>query len=92
LQFLVDTGASISVVSERTFDRIWGAAELRRLPLPRHLQVAGVTGEDIQVVDYVEAEMAILGQTKTRPILVVKGLSGQQKQSLAMTTSSRRAW
>jgi hypothetical protein len=62
-------------VSERTFDGIWGAAELRRLPLPRHLRVAGVTGADIQVVDYVMAEMTILGRTKTRPILVVKGLS-----------------
>jgi hypothetical protein len=63
------------VVSERTFDGIWGAAELRRLPLPRHLRVAGVTGADIQVVDYVKAEMTILARTKTRPILVVKGLS-----------------
>jgi hypothetical protein len=74
VQFLLDSWASISVVSERTFDRIWGAAELRRLPLPRHLRVAGVTGADIQIVDYVEAEMTILGRTKTRPILVVKGL------------------
>jgi hypothetical protein len=75
VQFLVDSGASVSVVSERTFDGIWGAAELRRLPLPRHLRVAGVTGQDIQVVDYLEAEMTILGRTKTRLILVVKGLS-----------------
>jgi hypothetical protein len=52
-----------------------GAAELRRLPLPRHLRVAGVTGADIQVVDYVEAEMTILGRTRTRPILVVRGLA-----------------
>jgi hypothetical protein len=74
VQFLVDSGASVSVVSERTIDGKWGAAELRRLPMPRHLRVAGVTGEDIQVVDYVEAEMTILGRTKTRPILVVKGL------------------
>jgi hypothetical protein len=74
VQFLVDSGASISVVSERTFDRIWGAAEIQRLPLPRHLRVAGVTGADIQVVDYVEAEMTIFGRTMTRPILVVKGL------------------
>jgi hypothetical protein len=74
VQFLVNSGASVSVVSERTFDGILGAAELRRLPLPRHLRVAGVTGADIQVVDYVEAEMTILGWTKTRPILVVKGL------------------
>jgi hypothetical protein len=51
VQFLVNSGASISVVSARTFDGIWGAAELRRLPLPRHLRVAGVTGADIQVVD-----------------------------------------
>jgi hypothetical protein len=63
------------VVLERTFDGIWGAAELRRLPLPRHLRVAGVTGADIQVDDYVEAEMTILSRIKTRPILVVKGLS-----------------
>jgi hypothetical protein len=75
VQFLVDSGASVSVVSERTFDGIWGAAELRRLPLPRHLRVAGVTGADIKVVDYVEAEMTILVRTKKRPILVVKGLS-----------------
>jgi hypothetical protein len=27
VQFLVNLGASISVVSERTYDRIWGAAE-----------------------------------------------------------------
>jgi hypothetical protein len=75
VQFLVDSGASISVVSDRTFDGIWGAAGLRRLPLPRHLRVAGVTGADIQVVDYVEAEITILGQTRTRPILVVRGLA-----------------
>jgi hypothetical protein len=75
VQFLVNSGASVLVVSERTFDEIWGAAELRRLPLPRHLRVAGVTGADIQVVYYVEAEIKILGRTKTRLILVVKGLS-----------------
>jgi hypothetical protein len=75
VQFLVDSGASISVVSERTFDGIWGAAQLRRLPLPRHLRVAGVTGADIQVVDYVEAEITIFGRTSTRPILVVRGLA-----------------
>jgi hypothetical protein len=75
VEFLVDSGASISVVSERTFDGICGAAGLRRLPLPRHLRVAGVTGADIQVVDYVEAEMTILGRTRTRPILVVRRLA-----------------
>jgi hypothetical protein len=75
VQFLVDSGASVSVVSERRFNGIWGEAELRRLPLPRHMRVAGVFGADIQVVDYVEAEMTILGRTNTRPILVVKGLS-----------------
>jgi hypothetical protein len=75
VQFLVDSGASVTVVSQRTLDSIWGVAELKRLPLPRHLPVAGVSGADIQVVDYVEAEMTILGRTKTRPILVVKGLS-----------------
>jgi hypothetical protein len=75
VQFLVNSGASISVVSERTFDGIWGAAEIRRLPLLRHLRVTGVIRADIQVVDYVETEMTILGQTKKIPILVVKGLS-----------------
>jgi hypothetical protein len=74
VQFLVNLKASVSVVSMRTFARIWGAAEIRRLALPRRLQVAGVTGADIQKVDYVEAEMTILGRTTKRPILVVKGL------------------
>jgi hypothetical protein len=67
VQFLVDSRASVSVVSERTFDGIWGAAEIRRLPLTRHLQVAGGTRAEIQVVDYVKAEMTILGRTKKRP-------------------------
>jgi hypothetical protein len=75
VQFLIDSGASISVVSERTFDGIWGAAGLRRLPVPRRLRLTGVTGADIQVVDYVEAEITILGRTRTRPILVVRGLT-----------------
>jgi hypothetical protein len=77
VQFLVDSGASVSVVSERRFNGMWGAAEIPRLPLPRHLRVAGVTRADIQVVDYVEAEMTILGRTTKRPILVVKGLRKQ---------------
>jgi hypothetical protein len=41
----------------------------------RRLRVAGVNGADIQVVDYVEAEMTILGRKTKRPFLVVKGLS-----------------
>ena len=70
----MDTGASISVVSEELFRGLWGHWSIKRLPLPKHIRVTGVTGHSINIVDYVEVEIEVLGRKMKRPMLVVSGL------------------
>lgn len=74
-EFLVDSGASVSVVSETMFNSLWSHWTIRRLPIPRTLRISGVTGHTMSLVDYVEVELTILGRTFIRPLLVVSGLS-----------------
>ena len=71
---LVDSGASISCVSEKFFNTIWNSWEMRRLALPRHIRVSGITGHAIKIVDYVEVDIEMQGKTISRPVLVVSGL------------------
>lgn len=74
VEALMDSGASISVISEKTLFRLWRHWDLFRLPMPAHLRVTGITGHKIQVVDYVQVEMEVMGKVIRRPILVVSGL------------------
>jgi hypothetical protein len=68
---LVDTGASISVVSSDTSKRMWQHWEV---PMPRRLRVAGMTSNHIIVENYVMLEMEVLGVKMRRLMLVVSGL------------------
>jgi hypothetical protein len=77
-QLLLDSGASISLISEDLYDSLWANWKLQKLPLPASLRVTGVTGHNIQLVDYVEATIEILGKEFKRPLLVVKGISHTQ--------------
>ena len=74
VETLVDCGATITCVTQRFFDQVWGSWDLRKLPLPKHIRVAGITGHGIKIHDYVEVEVELLGKTVTRPVLVVSGL------------------
>ena len=78
LKCLVDTGASISVISEKYFNSLWQNWTLHRLPMPSSLRVTGITGHTIKIVDYVLLEMKVLGKTLRRPMLVVSGLDHTQ--------------
>ena len=78
VECLMDSGASISVMSEKTLKTVWNQWKFFRLPMPNHLRVTGITGHRIQVVDYVQLELEILGKTIKRPILVVDGLEKTQ--------------
>jgi hypothetical protein len=71
VQCLVDTGASISVVSSDTSKRMWQHWEV---PMPRRLRVAGMTSNHIIVENYVMLEMEVLGVKMRRLMLVVSGL------------------
>ena len=74
VDFLLDTGASVSVISEELFNAQWGHWSVRRLPLPKHIRITGVTGHAIKIIDYVEVEIELLKKKMKRPMLVVSGL------------------
>jgi hypothetical protein len=74
VQCLVDTGASISVVSSDTFKRMWQHWEVCQLPMPRRLRVAGITGHHISVENYVRMDIEVLGVKMRRPMLVESSL------------------
>jgi hypothetical protein len=78
VKFLVDSGASISVIAESTFRSLWQHWNFFRLPTPTHFRVQGITGHKIQVVDYVMVEIEILGKMIRRPMVVVSGLDHTQ--------------
>ena len=44
VKFLVDTGASISVINEKMFHTIWAHWQYFRLPMPTSLRITGITG------------------------------------------------
>jgi hypothetical protein len=72
---LIDSGASISVISDKMFKAIHKHWEAPKLPLPDHIRLTGITGHTIQVMDYVELEVSMLGRKFKRPMLVVAGLN-----------------
>jgi hypothetical protein len=74
VEFLIDSGAGCTVISDTLFQSQWGHWNIRTLPMPPNIRITGVTGNAIQVVDYVEAEICILGRTFRRPVLVIAGL------------------
>jgi hypothetical protein len=48
-QALVDSGASVSVISKKAFKSVWKHWKLKRLPLPASVTVSGVNGQKIDV-------------------------------------------
>ena len=71
---LADSGASISVISEKIYRSLWGNWSFTKLPMPTHLRVTGITGHQMKFVDYVMLDIEILGRIIQRPMLVASGL------------------
>ena len=71
---LVDTGASISVMSEKEFDKLPGNEYFKELLVPESFQIAGASGADLKVKGRFEVPFAILGIDVVQPIYVVKCL------------------
>ena len=74
VDFLVDSGASTSVCSEKMLQTCWSNWTFRKLPLPTSIRLSGVTGHKINIVDYVEMQIEVLGKIVSRPMLIVSGL------------------
>jgi hypothetical protein len=80
IEALIDSGASVSVMSEQAFKTVWEHWNMQPLPIPAALNVSGVNGEKIDVTGYVEIPLTIKDEKTnevrsfTRPILVLSGI------------------
>ena len=74
VQFLVDSGASISACTEECLHSIADNARLRRLPVSPSLKLSGVTGHGLQIKDCIEMPITIEERLLHRPMLVVDSL------------------
>jgi hypothetical protein len=80
IEALVDSDASVSIMSEKFFKTVWEHWNMQRLPIPAALTVSGVNGENINVTGYVEIPLTIKDEKTnevrsfTRPVLVLSGI------------------
>ena len=74
VEFLIDSGAGCTMISDTLFKSQWGHWNIRTLPMPPNIWITGVNGNTIQVVDYIEAEICILGRSFCRMVLVIASL------------------
>jgi hypothetical protein len=80
IEAMVDSGASVSVMSEKAFKTVWKHWKMQRLPHPAALTVSGVNGEKIDVTGYVKIPLHMEDgkngevRTFTRPVLVLSGI------------------
>jgi hypothetical protein len=80
IEALVDSGASVRVMSEKAFKTVWEHWKMQRLPILAALTVSGVNSKKIDVTGYVEIPLTIKdGKTDevrsfTRLVLVLSGI------------------
>jgi hypothetical protein len=88
IKALVDSGASVSVMSKKAFKTVWEHWKMQCLPLPAALTVSGVNREKIDVTGYVKIPL----QMEDGKTGEVRRLSRGQSwccQALSRTTSWR---
>jgi hypothetical protein len=80
IEALVNSGASVGVMSKQAFKRVWEHWDMQRLPIPAALNVSGVNGKKIDVTGYVQIPLPIKDEKTnevwsfTRPILALSGI------------------
>ena len=70
----IDTGASVSILSESTFRHVWSRRAAPGLRHPR-IKLRTYTGERIQLLGELDVAVKYNGQVAKLPILVVKGMA-----------------
>ena len=69
LQMEIDTGAALSLISEKTFKNSWCQQKLK----PSNIKLHTYTKESIDVLGFMEATVCYKGQNKTLNLYVVGG-------------------
>ena len=72
LEMEVDIGASLSIISEATYQSLW-AAEIRPPLKSTDIKLHTYTKESLQVLGSIEIEVMYKDQSKCLPLLVVRG-------------------
>ena len=75
VKFLIDTGASVSVISEDIFSRIKDTAALESLPVERGFKLKAASGHGLTVVGLYQFYLTLLGRSMQRPLYVMDGLT-----------------
>ena len=73
--FLVDTGASISVIAHSIFELIPNSSSIPSFRVSPSWRLSAVTENELALVGRYESEVRILGRTFFRPFFVVKGMA-----------------
>ena len=68
----VDTGASLTLISKSTFDKLWDAQEAPKLQSTTS-KLWTYTGENIEVLDVANVNVSFQQQTQELQLLVVTG-------------------
>jgi hypothetical protein len=80
IEALVDSGASVSVMSKKAFKTVWEHWNMQHLPIPAALTLSGVNSEKIDVTGYVKIPLTRKDERTdevrsfTRPVLVLSGI------------------
>ena len=75
VDFLIDTGASLSVISEEIYRSIPEYRSLKSVPVEPGLKLSAASGHLIEIVGRFRFRLSLLGINLERSICVVKGLS-----------------
>jgi transposase InsO family protein len=73
--FLIDTGACVSVISEELFRKIPNHWNLAAVPVEPGFRLSSASGDSLQLGGSFMFTLSMKGRTVTRPLYVVKGLS-----------------
>ena len=72
LEMEIDTGASLSIISERTYNRLWPAQSAPTIR-PTQASLRTYTGEQIEIRGKIDVNVDIDNQTAQLSLVVVKG-------------------
>ena len=73
LQMEVDTGATLSIISKKTYERLWPTQKLAPLLKFSHATLKTYTGEQIKVLGSIDVNVTYQTQKRRLPLLVVPG-------------------
>ena len=75
VNFLVDSGASVSCIAESIYEQINGYLSLQTAPVPEGISISAASGHNMGLVGCFMFNLRILGRHFYRPLYVIRGLA-----------------